>query len=85
MKKLGDLYWHQLSMWNCSKKGSVNVYCLNGFHYELLIVTKITSDKGWKIRNVMVDEISKDEIKNLTPETGHNWSRVMGNDLGLIN
>ena len=85
MKKLGDLYWTQLSMWDFSKKENYDAFCANGFHFELMIVTGVVSDNQWKIRNIKADELPVDEINKLIPEFGHNWSRVMGNNLELIN
>jgi len=82
-KNLGDLYWEQLSMWDFSHKEHIDVHIQ--FHYELMIVTEAINDTRIKIRNVRVDELTKDQIDKLIPEKGHNWSRVMGNNLNLVN
>ena len=84
MKKIGDLYWTQLSMWDFSDKDNLDAFSFDGFHFELLLVTDVVSDNQWKVRNVKVNELSTDELNKLIPEHGHNWSRVMGNDLELL-
>jgi hypothetical protein len=86
MKKIGDLYWSQLSMWDCSKKENVDVYSEKGFHYELHVTTGEQVDNRWEAKNLTWSELSDAEIDltTLVPESGHNWSRVMGN-ITLIN
>lgn len=85
MKKIGDLYWNQLSMWDFSDKENLDTFSSDGFHFELFLVTDVISDNQWKTRHVKVNELSTDELNKLIPEHGHNWSRVMGNDLNLVN
>lgn len=84
MKLKGDLYWQQLSMWDCSKKENFDTFSADGFHFELMITTDVLSENQWKTRNIKVDELPQDEINALIPEFGHNWSRVMGNNLSLL-
>ncbi len=83
-EKVGDLYWRQLSMWDFSDKENIDVYSHDGFHYELFVVKEIITDTSKKVRNVKAGELTTKQIENLIPEKGHNWSRVMGNDLTLI-
>ena len=81
MKKLGDLYWTQLSMWDFSLKENVDTFSTDGFHYELQVAIEAQVDNRWKAKNLTWDELSKagiDLIK-LIPEPNHNWNRVMGN------
>ena len=85
MKKIGDLYWSQLSAWDFSDKKNIDAFCANGFHFELMIVTNVVSDNQWKNRKVKIDELPQDKINALIPDNGHNWSKVMGNNLDLIN
>lgn len=84
MKKVGDLYWSQLSMWDFSKQEHIDKFSPDGFHFELFVVTDVISDTHTKVRNVKVGELSDDEIKYLTPEKNHNWSRVMGNNVSIL-
>jgi len=78
-RSVGDLYWQQLSMWDFSKVENLDVYSDKGFHYELMMVEKVISDNQWTVRNIKVDELTKDQVESLTPKSGHNWHRVMGN------
>ena len=77
--KEGDLYWQQLSMWDFSKKGNVDTYNDGGFHYELIMVTEITSKTGRKVRNIKVGELTDEQVNSLKPLEGQNWFRIMGN------
>lgn len=83
-EKAGDLYWRQLSMWDFSEKENVDVYSHNGFHYELLVIKEVVSENRKKVRNVKVGELTTKQIEMLIPEKGHNWSRVMGNEISLV-
>ncbi len=83
-EKTGDLYWRQLSIWDFSEKENIDAYSHNGFHYELMIVTEVISNKRKKVRKVKVGELTAKQVEKLMPEKGHNWSRVMGNEIGLV-
>lgn len=77
--KKGDLYWEQISMWDFSMPENVDAYKEGGFHYELMLVTEITSETGWKVMNVKVGELSESQIESLKPKKGESWFRAMGN------
>jgi hypothetical protein len=79
VKNEGDLYWRQLSMWDCSKPENTDVYNSSGFHYELMVIKKVISDNQWTVRNIKCNELTTQQIKSLTPLEGQNWTRVMGN------
>jgi len=83
-KKVGDLYWQQLSMWDFSDKENIDVYSNEGFHYELMIIKEVISQNRRKVRNVKVGELTTKQIEMLIPEKGFNWSRVMGNEVNLV-
>ena len=79
MKKIGDLFWTQLSMWECLAKENVSAYSKDGFHYELQVTTSTQVDNRWKAKNLTWAELSKAGIDLITliPEPTHNWNRVM--------
>ena len=81
LKKKGDLYWNQLSMWDFSKKENVDAYSAHSFHYELYVVTQDQINNSWKATNLTWDEVEiyQLDLINLTPAAGDNWSRVTGN------
>ena len=81
LKKKGDLYWSQLSMWSFSKKENVDAYSAHGFHYELYVVTQDQINNGWKAKNLTWDELESYQLDliKFTPLANQNWSRVMGN------
>jgi hypothetical protein len=69
MRKIGDLDWHQLSMWDCSPKHCVETYVQSScgkheFHYYLRRMTEIVSDSGWKVETVTsVEDVPKDVLR----------------------
>jgi hypothetical protein len=81
MKKLGDLYWQQLSMWDYSKKENVDTFTKEGFHYELYVTTKAKVDSRWKAKNLTWSELTDSEIDLiiLIPEVGIRGYSVVGN------
>lgn len=78
-RRVGDLYWEQLSMWDRSPTDAVDMYSEDGFHFELRLITEVRSATGWSNRFVMWDELTSEQIEGLVPQEGHNWSRIMGN------
>jgi hypothetical protein len=83
-EEVGSLYWRQLSLWGFSDKENIDVFSYDGFHYELMIVTAIIDESRRKVRNVKIGEITKNQLSELIPEKGHNWSRIMGNKVNLV-
>jgi hypothetical protein len=81
MKKLGDLYWAQLSMWNFSKKENVDAFSKDGFHYELQITTGEQVDNRWKAKNLTWKELTDFEIDLITlmPEGRIMGYKIVGN------
>ena len=73
-------------MWDFSKKENVDTYSDKGFHYELHVTIGDQVGNRWKAKNLTWDELSGADIDLITliPESGENWSRVMGN-INLIN
>lgn len=51
MKKVGDIYWCQLSMWEFASENCIEAYRKHGrmtFHYVLKKVVKETSPNSWR-------------------------------------
>ena len=83
-KKIGDLYWSQLSMWDFSKKENIDIYNKKGFHYELHLITDIVNKNHYKFRRVKTNELSSDEIDALIPPKGIYFDSVVGNNKDLL-
>lgn len=66
-RKVGDYEWKQLSMWDFAESGTVEKFVKSNcgqhiFHYELIRITEMISENGYKYERVTSLEGVPDEV-----------------------
>lgn len=82
-KVIGDLSWNQLSLWDFSAKGDIDVFGNKGYHYELHIITEVISESHCKFRRVKVGELTEQELGMIHPDKVNKYE-IVGNRVDLL-